>query len=147
MKIYTIGYEGHDIEEFCEFLKKKKISLVADVRKNPVSRKKGFSKNKLAEALKPFGIEYIHFPELGVPSAWRKLAKEHVITREKMFKRYENEILDKAETSLEKLYKSAKGQKMALLCFEAEHSDCHRFFVAEKLENAHPKTETVHLHF
>lgn len=146
MKIYTIGYEGFDIQEFCKFLKKKKISLIADVRKNPVSRKKGFSKNKLAEALSHYGISYNHYPELGVPSAWRKLAREHKITREKMFKRYEDQVLPKAETSLEKLYKSAKDEKVALLCFEADHSDCHRHFVSDKLEDEHRKTQIVHLH-
>ncbi len=76
MKIFTVGYEGQDIQDFVDFLAKNKITIIADVRKNPVSRKKGFSKNKLAESLATQKIGYMHLPNLGVPSAWRKKAKE-----------------------------------------------------------------------
>ena len=50
-EIYTIGYEGSDIERFIETLVILKIEAVADVRELPISRKKGFSKNKLRESL------------------------------------------------------------------------------------------------
>ena len=85
MKLYTVGYESCDIEDFTEFLRKHKIRQVADLRKNPVSRKKGFSKSRLAENLALKKIDYLHLAALGVPREWRKLAKEEKITRKKMF--------------------------------------------------------------
>lgn len=50
MDLFTVGYEGLEIDDFTKFLKRHRIQLVADLRKNPVSRKRGFSKHKLAEA-------------------------------------------------------------------------------------------------
>ncbi|MEN6328638.1 MAG: DUF488 domain-containing protein, partial [Syntrophomonas sp.] len=59
-KIYTIGYEGKTVDEFLRVLEKAKISIVIDVRENPNSRKKGFSKKILSETLNNNGIQYRH---------------------------------------------------------------------------------------
>ncbi|WII71480.1 DUF488 domain-containing protein [Bdellovibrio sp. 22V] len=135
MTLFTIGYEASTLEEFIDGLKKNKIKVVVDVRKNPVSRKKGFSKRKLAEALEKNKIGYGHFPGLGVPSAWRKEAKEHKITREHMFKNYQRQILPKQDDDLESIAEMLRTPKnrVALLCFEANADDCHRRYVAEEL--------------
>jgi len=58
--IYTIGYEERTLEEFIEQLKLFNISTLVDIRENPFSRKKGFSKNALAQSLEENGIEYLH---------------------------------------------------------------------------------------
>lgn len=134
MKIYTVGYEGCDIQEFVEFLHKNKIKEVADLRKNPLSRKKGFSKNKLAENLATKKIRYLHLPNLGVPSPWRKQAKAELITRKKMFSDYVKLILPEASLELKDLLALTQKTKLAVLCYEAEALDCHRHFVAEKLK-------------
>lgn len=136
MKIYTVGYEGLDIDQFLEILQKNKITRLLDIRKNPVSRKKGFSKNKLRENLQTVDIEYQHFGGLGVPSAWRKSEKAHLITRKKMFSDYVKEVLPAHEKEIEEVIASAKSTKRAvLLCFEADASDCHRHFLAEELKD------------
>lgn len=131
--VYTVGYEGNEIEDFVAFLKKSKIKLVADLRKNPLSRKRGFSKNRLAENLAGAGIEYRHFPQLGVPSAWRKQAKNEEISREKMFRDYERKILPLQKSELKELLELVGERRTALLCYEAEASDCHRHHVSRKL--------------
>lgn len=133
MELYTVGYEGLDIDEFTAFLKKKKIQLIADVRKNPVSRKKGFSKNKMAEQLKLKKIDYAHFPALGTPSAWRKLEHEGKITRKKMFEEYVDKIIPQGEKEIEALRKLMKEKRIALLCYEADATDCHRSFIAQEI--------------
>ncbi len=51
MHLSTIGYEGKDIQYFIALLKREGITALIDVREKPFSRKKGFSKNKLQEAL------------------------------------------------------------------------------------------------
>ena len=143
MVLRTVGYEGTSIDEFIEFLKRNKVSRIADVRKNPLSRKKGFSKNRLAEALKIQGIEYNHFPGLGVPSAWRKLAKEEKITRAKMFRDYVKKVLPVQTQDLEQLEKLMKTSGLTLLCYEADASDCHRRYVVEELQRRAKKPFTV----
>ncbi|WP_448759848.1 DUF488 domain-containing protein [Actinomyces oricola] len=42
-------------------------SRLVDVRLNPVSRVRGFSKNRLRERLEASGLVYEHRPELGNP--------------------------------------------------------------------------------
>jgi len=46
MTIYTIGYEGIDIEQFFTLLSEHNIETVVDVRELPLSRKPGFSKER-----------------------------------------------------------------------------------------------------
>jgi uncharacterized protein (DUF488 family) len=56
--VYTIGYEGMDIDRFVATLRTIGVTLLADVRAVAVSRKKGFSKNGLRERLEAEGITY-----------------------------------------------------------------------------------------
>ena len=49
--LYTFGYEGLTIEAFIERLKQARVQLIVDVHELPLSRKKGFSKNALRNAL------------------------------------------------------------------------------------------------
>jgi len=146
MELFTIGYEGLDIDEFTSFLKKKRIQLIADVRKNPVSRKKGFSKHKMAAALKEKGIDYVHLPGLGTPSAWRKQADKGLLTREKMFENFAEEIIPTHPDEMDQLRQLMREKRMALLCYEADATDCHRKCLADeivKLEKG--KVEVVDL--
>lgn len=133
MKLFTVGYEGTDIQDFTTSLKKQGVRSVADVRKNPVSRKRGFSKRLLAGALAEVGIEYLHLPGLGVPTEWRKLAKAEIITRKKMFSDYVKKILPKQTEDIELLRKLMKKKGLALLCYEADAHDCHRSFVVDAM--------------
>ena len=148
MKLFTVGYEGADIDEFGKFLRRQKIRMVVDVRKNPVSRKKGFSKNNLAAHLPKYKIGYRSLPNLGVPSSWRKLAKTHHMTRTQMFKDYQRKILPLASAEIKEVFDLMKSENTALLCFEADHLDCHRHFVSEKIRKSAKgkvKVEDLHL--
>ena len=144
LTLYTVGYEGSVIQVFLETLKANKIKCLIDIRKNPVSRKKGFSKNKLRENLEEQGIEYLHVGDLGVPSAWRKEAKEELITRKKMFDRYVKKVLPAYPAEVEAIIKIAKKKRSALLCYEADASDCHRFYLAKEIES-HVPTKIINL--
>jgi hypothetical protein len=55
------------------------------VRRNPVSRKRGFSKGKLAESLRERSIGYIHLVALGVPNALRQQLRERAIDVSRYF--------------------------------------------------------------
>ncbi|WP_348602891.1 DUF488 family protein [Bartonella tribocorum] len=41
---FTIGYEGKSLENYLNCLLENNIKILCDVRKNPISRKYGFSK-------------------------------------------------------------------------------------------------------
>ncbi len=49
--LFTIGYEGLSQKEFIATLAAAKVRIVFDVRELPLSRKPGFSKRGLADAL------------------------------------------------------------------------------------------------
>ncbi len=88
--IYTIGYEGKTVSNFIDILQKHGIKLLVDVRELPLSRKNGFSKTKLKEALNKVGIEYVSFKELGAPKDLRHELKDKNIKFEEFKRLYMN---------------------------------------------------------
>ncbi|WP_375695226.1 DUF488 family protein [Bartonella sp. AC90GZZY] len=73
---FTIGYEGKLLENYLNFLMKNNIKILCVVRKNLISRKRGFSKGQLEKAVRNIDIEYIHMPELGIASEKRRNFKK-----------------------------------------------------------------------
>jgi uncharacterized protein (DUF488 family) len=70
--LFTIGYEGRDIDFFLNVLIQNAIDVLVDVRKNPFSMKFNFTKNSLKNYLENSEILYIHIPELGIEGEKRK---------------------------------------------------------------------------
>ena len=130
--LYTAGYEGTVIDEFVHRLIRERIETVIDVRELPLSRKKGFSKNSFSEILAKVGISYVHMKLLGDPREGRLAAREgRVRDFERIFLRHL-----KAGPSQEAILQSikiAKNSRSCLVCFERDHSKCHRHFVAEAM--------------
>jgi uncharacterized protein (DUF488 family) len=60
MTVFTIGYEGLDIDTFVSMLAEYNIETVVDIRELPLSRKRGFSKTALTGVLNLSGLEYVH---------------------------------------------------------------------------------------
>lgn len=75
-EVFTIGYEGREIEDFVSRLKAFNITRLIDIREIPLSRKKGFSKSALKKRVEAENIEYVHLKMLGSPSALRHQLKE-----------------------------------------------------------------------
>lgn len=73
--LLTIGYEGKTAGAYIAQLTSAKVSVLCDVRHNPLSRKRGFSKRALAAACAAVGIRYVHLPQLGIPTAERRNIK------------------------------------------------------------------------
>lgn len=71
MALYTMGYEGLDGGRFLANLLHHGVDVVADIRKSPISRKKGFSKTALKEMLNNKNIEYLNFQGFGAPKEIR----------------------------------------------------------------------------
>ncbi len=132
--IYTIGYEGRSFEAYVNQLLKHDVRLLCDVRKNPLSRKFGFSKGVLSRLLPKLGIEYLHIPDLGIRSDMRQelnSAEDYA----RLFRAYRKTLPEKEE-SLQLLERLLEGhQRIALTCYEKEHHSCHRHCVSDYLED------------
>ena len=141
----TIGYEGGSIEQYLNRLILNDIRLLVDVRKNPISRKYGFSKNTLAKLAASVGVDYTHIPELGIQSADRK----NLVTqsdRDRIFDTYELTVLKEQDVALRDLQSLQKSSKrIALTCFEKEYAQCHRSRVVNKLLELDNTLEVAHL--
>lgn len=130
-RIWTIGYEGHDPESLILKLRGAKIQRVVDIRELPLSRKVGFSKSALALGLSHAGIAYTHVKALGTPRAVR-----HAYKAGGSFEAFRDAYLAHVETKPEAvaaLENLARAERCALLCVEAEHEECHRGVLTEKL--------------
>lgn len=129
--LLTIGYEGLDIDHFLQFLLANRVDVLVDVREIPISRKRGFSKSRLAEAVSERGIAYRHIRALGSPAAIRRRLKRDW-DYAAFFKAYED-YLDGQEDALEALCDIVDDHdRVCLMCFEKSHDQCHRRSVAAR---------------
>ncbi|QKW50894.1 DUF488 family protein [Streptomyces buecherae] len=126
----SAGYEGRDIDSFVSSLLDNRIDVVADVRLTPISRKKGFSKTRLGQALAEAGIEYTHLRGLGNPKDNRAPFWEGRLDVGRA--RFRGVLRsEEAQTDLERLAEHARQSRVAVLCFEKDESRCHRQVVLE----------------
>lgn len=133
--VTTLGYEGRSLETYLNLLLRAGTTILCDVRRNPLSRKYGFSKNALKSGCDGVGIRYEHLPELGIPSDERR-SLETQADYDALFAKYRKAYLPKQEGSLSKLAAWANdGERIALTCFELHPHQCHRHCVSEALES------------
>ena len=130
--LQTIGYEGSSIEDFVNTLIACRVSLLLDIRDFPGSRKKGFSKNRLAQILSEHDIEYIHLKGLGDPKNGRDAARRGDMAKfRRIFHSHmKSEI---AKTHLNLAVDLSLSKNTCLLCYERDHRDCHRSIVASHI--------------
>jgi len=131
--VFNIGYEKTDIVSFIATLKTVGIECLVDVRAVPQSRKKGFSKKALATAVQEAGLKYIHFEELGDPKEGRIAARNGAI---KEFVQVYEYHLSKpsAQHAMKELARLIDKETCCLMCFERDHTACHRSIICIKLE-------------
>jgi hypothetical protein len=130
----TIGYEGRSFEGYLNTLIEYGVAVLCDVRRNPLSRKYGFSKSTLSKGCASIGVRYEHLPELGIASEQRLNLKTQS-DYDLLFQRYDREVLPMQGVALRKICSWVKnGEKVALTCYERLPIQCHRKYVAERLE-------------
>lgn len=143
-KILTIGYEMVSLEDFVMTLEASNVRILIDVRAVAVSRRYGFSKHALAEAVENAGIEYVHFRALGNPKPGREAARNGDMH---LFKEIFRDHLrsKEAQEALQDAAKIARNSLACLLCFERDHSVCHRTIVAGRIARRKNKMNVRHL--
>lgn len=133
MTVFTIGYEGLDIDAFMSLLAEHNIDTIVDVRELPLSRKPGFSKKALANVLNLSGREYIHMVDLGCPKSVRDRYRE-----DGNWKRYTVGFMKYLKTqgdAIAELSTLVASANCALLCYEADSNFCHRSMVANAVKD------------
>lgn len=132
--LFTIGYEGDSIDSYLDRMIQNNVRLLCDVRRNPLSRKAGFSREQLANYCAKVGIEYRHLPELGIPGHRR----QELLTQkdyDALFDVYRREDLPSMLPAIRNLGQLLdEYQRIALTCFEKEHQCCHRHCVADEMK-------------
>ena len=125
--LYTSGYQGLNIDQFIVRLQMAGVETLVDIRATPYSRKPDFSKQALADHLEAAGIAYRHMPALGCPKPIRDAYGGDHAQYEQHFKRY----LATQQDAVDALSAFSQTTRACLLCFEADHRECHRSLVAE----------------
>lgn len=135
--LVTLGYEGLTIDSYIDTLIRNNVALVADVRRNPVSMKYGFSKTRFRSFLERAGVHYEHLPALGIESSQRKNL-ETAEDYKSLFEKYASESLPHCGKELQRLMRLvAEHRRVALTCFEADAQSCHRHKITEYLQSNH----------
>jgi len=132
MRIFTIGYEGATMGEFLSALQEAGVGRVIDVRAVPNSRRPGFSKTSLRNALAEGGIDYVHLRALGTPAAGREAARAG---RKAELERIYAGQLETPEAMAEgaMMLDLAAERPSALLCYERDPACCHRTLLWQAL--------------
>lgn len=134
LELSSIGYEGRSLENYLNALIRDGITVLCDVRKNPISRKYGFSKTTLEAACKGIDIEYRHYPQLGIPSEERRELSCQA-DYDQLFDWYERTVLPQQTDAVAELSNLVStGCGVALTCFEANPAQCHRTRVLSAIE-------------
>ena len=134
--VCTLGYEGRSLEAYLNCLIRRGVTALCDVRRNPLSRKYGFSKGTLSKASQGVGIRYEHLPELGIASEERRGLKTQA-DYEALFEKYERDWLPRQTAALARIRGFVdSGDRVALTCFERLPEQCHRKIVAAALEKS-----------
>lgn len=130
--VYTVGYEGTTINAFIAVLKSVGVTMLADVRAVPISRKKGFSKSSLKQHLEDAGIAYRHFVELGDPKEGREAARRGAMDEFRAV--YSRHLkTDGAISALADLEGCCAADVVCMMCFERDPEGCHRTMIAGEL--------------
>jgi uncharacterized protein (DUF488 family) len=133
-KLFTIGYEQTPAKSVLDELEQAGVKLLVDVRAIASSRRPGFSKNQLAAGLDERGISYLHLRGLGTPKEGRDAARSgqfdtlHRIYAAHLKTSQAREELDELSSLVK------KAGPVCILCYERDHSHCHRQWIAEIIE-------------
>ncbi len=143
-RLFTIGYEQTPPKAVLDELQHAGVKLLVDVRAIASSRRPGFSKTQLAAGLDGRGIGYIHLRGLGTPKDGRLAA--HSGDMKTMKKIYMAHLkTPQAKQELDELAALVKAAgPVCILCYERDHTQCHREFVAEWIED-HAGAKVEHL--
>jgi uncharacterized protein (DUF488 family) len=120
MRIYTLGYQQINLQDYLNTLVESGVGVVLDVREVAWSYKPGFSKSQFQKALRTECL--------------------------RRYRRYLQAHLNCIDELLAHIRRAAKeGRPACLTCYERKPVDCHRSILIDALEIAEPALRTIHL--
>ncbi len=121
--VWTVGHSNHEFEYFAGLLTGEQIKLVVDVRSSPYSRfAPQFNRNALEEQLPRLEVDYLY---LGDELGGRPSRDDHYDDDGHAL--YEPMSLEPAfRKAVERVKEDVANHRIALMCSEADHADCHR---------------------
>lgn len=141
--VYTAGYEGKSIDSFLNSLLERGMKTIIDVRANPVSRKYGFSKNRLGYLCGKLDLNYHPMPGLGIPSK-NRVGLENYASYQCLLDQYEHSILSSRSDEVTALASCMGAKSSVLVCVEEDVECCHRSRLAKAVANI-SGLEVIHL--
>lgn len=133
---FTIGYTGRKTGDLISALLENGVRTLVDIRQNAISMyRPDLSKNNLIKLLAEQGLNYIHFPQLGVPRDIRAMAIESG-TRDVIWEWYDQHVIDEFFGSGRNLhfFLNCVDHPVALMCTEIDPQECHRHRLSLALE-------------
>jgi uncharacterized protein (DUF488 family) len=133
-KLFTIGYEQTPAKAVLDELQQAGVKLLVDVRAVAASRRPGFSKTQLAAGLDERGIRYLHLRGLGTPKQGREAARGGDF--KSLRKIYQAHLkTPPAKEEMDELSSLVmKAGPVCILCYERDHNQCHRQWIAEVIK-------------
>ncbi len=129
-----MGHSTRGLDELIGLLHEHHVTLLADVRTAPGSRRfPHFARATLSEALPERGIEYVHLPELG---GLRRPRPDSPNTgwRNESFRGFADHMAsDEFRAALGRLVELGRQGGVAVMCAEAVPWRCHRSLIADAL--------------
>lgn len=141
--LFTVGYESRLLDELIDELVGAGVERLVDVRELPLSRRRGFSKTGLSEALSEVGIEYVHVRALGNPKPNRERYWAGDVEGGAAV--YRKHLSNGSRWALLELAESLGADRACLLCFERNHAECHRDVIVDALRELQPGLAVSHL--
>lgn len=115
--------------------------MLLDVRAAAWSQRPQFRKTALADALDAVGIEYLHCKEAGNPFRPRQGEPRDFARCERLYVKHLSDNPEIVET----LALLVEDERAALLCFEADRTQCHRGILLDHLTVLRPKLTVTDL--
>lgn len=132
--IWTVGHSNHTFERFVGLLASEAIAVIVDVRSYPYSRfASHFNREEMAARLSAAGVKYLY---LGEELGGRPSSDDHydlegralygLMAEEPAFRE-----------AIERVLGGAADQRIALVCAEGRHEECHRRLLVGKVLTEH----------
>lgn len=134
---YSIGHSTHTLEQFVTLLHHYGVTLVADIRAFPYSRRnRDYDEKRLATELNDKAIAYTHIPELGGrrPRSKTVAPERNAFWRIQSFHNYADYALGEAfHRGVTELIDLGQHATVAIMCAEILWWRCHRRIVTDYL--------------
>lgn len=144
LHLLTVGHSTRSQEELVELLQGFDVTILADVRTVPRSRRNPwFAREALSEALPRSGIRYVHLAALG---GLRHAKKDspNAAWRNASFRGYADYMqTDAFEEGLAELRALCQEATTAVMCAEAVYWRCHRSLIADVTQARGARVEHI----